>query len=130
MKTPRDLLLRRHRDAQPKLDAIRNAVLAREMPPADAHMTLRDILRSLRWHLAAMSAVWLFVLILRADAGRGPVLAAATPKPPPPAVMIASMREHRRLLSEMTDAHAAEAEPRELLMPKPRSEGRREFSIA
>lgn len=130
MKTPREILLQQHRQAQPKLDAIRRAVLASETQPVGTRMSLRDILRSLRWHLAGMSAVWLFVLILRADTGRAPVLAAAVPQPPPPQVMIASLREHRRLLSEMTDAHPADGERFELLLPKPHSEVRREFQVA
>ena len=130
MKTPRDILLQRHSQAQPKLDAIRQAVLARETPSTDTRVSLREVVRSLRWHLAGMSAIWLLVLMLHADAGHAPMLAAAIPKPPPPQVMLASMREHRRLLSEMTDAHFADAEPREKFLPKPRSECRREFSIA
>ncbi len=130
MKKPREILLQRHREAQPKLDAIRRAVVVKETGGTDAQLSLRDILHSLRWHLAGMSAVWLFVLILRADAGRAPVLAAAVPKPPPPQVMIASIREHRRLLSEMTDAHPADGERLELFVPKPHSESRREFQVA
>jgi hypothetical protein len=130
VKTPRDILLQRHREAQPKLDAIRIAVLAKETKSGEAPQSLRNILRSLRWHLVAMSAIWLFVLILRADTSRAPILAAATPQPPPPQVMIASLREHRRLLSEMTDAHPAEGERLELFVPKPHSESRGEFQVA
>jgi len=130
VKTPREILLNRHRDAEPKLDAIRRTVLASEVQPAETRLTLRDMLRSLRWHLVAMSAVWLFVLILRADTGRAPVLAAAVPKPPPPQVMIASIREHRRLLSEMTEVQPADADRRANPPPKPHSESRREFLIA
>jgi len=130
MKTPRELLLKRHRDAQPKLDVIRRAVVANETQSATSRLSLSDLLRSLRWHLAGMSTVWLFVLILRADTGRSPVLAAAIPQPPPPQVMIASLREHRRLLSEMTDAHPADGERLELFVPKPHSESRHEFVVA
>jgi len=130
VKTPREILLQRHRDAQPKLDAIRRAVVAKETEASNARPSWHDILRSLRWHLAGMSAIWLFVLILHTDTGRAPVLAAAVPKPPPPQVMIASMREHRRLLSEMADPHPADAERLELFNPKPHSESRREFQVA
>jgi hypothetical protein len=124
VKTPRDILLHRHHGAQPKLDAIRKTVIAKETQPAGTHMSLREILRSLRWHLAGLSAAWLLVLILHADGGRAPILAAATPRPPAPQVMLASLREHRRLLSEMADAHPSDSEPRELFVPKPRSERR------
>ena len=130
MKTPREILLNRHRHAQPKLDAIRHAVLAGQTQPADTSASLREILRSLRWHLIGMSAIWLLVLILHTDSGHVPTLASATPKPPPPQVMLASMREHRRMLSEMADAHPADADSRELFVPGPHSERRQKFSIA
>jgi hypothetical protein len=129
VKTPRDILLQHHRNAQPKLDAIRKTVIAKETQPAETHTSLREILRSLRWHLAGLSAAWLLVLILHADSDRTPMLATATPKPPAPQVMLASLREHRRLLSEMADAHTSDNEPRELFVPKPRSERRVEISI-
>jgi len=122
VKTPREILFQHHHSAQPKLNAVRHAVLAREPQAIGTRMSLREILHSLRWHLAGLSAAWLLVLILHADGGRTPILAAATPKPPAPQVMLASMREHRRLLSEMTDAHPPESQPRELFLPKPRSE--------
>lgn len=122
MNTPRDILLQRHRSTQPKLDAIRHSVLAEETPSTDAPLSPREMLRSLRWHLIGMSAVWLLILILRTDAGRAPVLAAAIPKPPSPQIMFASMREHRRLLSEMMDAHPSDSDRRELFLPQPHSE--------
>jgi len=130
VKTPREILLHHHQHAQPKLDAIRRAVLATRTERGNESISLREMLRSLRWHLLGMSAVWFLVLILHSDAGRAPLLAATMPKPPPPQVMIASMREHRRLLSEMADAQPADRERRELFVPKPHSECRREFSIA
>jgi hypothetical protein len=130
VKTPRDILLRHHRSAQPKLDTIRHAVLAKETQPIDTRASLREALRSLRWHLAGMSAIWMLVLILHADTGHTPILAAATPKPPPPQVMLASIREHRRLLSEMTDTQPADSDRRELFFPKPRSERRTKTLLA
>jgi hypothetical protein len=131
MKTPRDILLKHHQNAQSRLDAIRHAALATiETQPA-ASISLREILRSLRWHLAGMSAVWLLVLILRADTNPAPQLAATIPARIPPAqVMIASVREHRRQLSEMAGAYPPDGERRELFVPKPRSELRREMLMA
>jgi hypothetical protein len=133
MKTPREILLQRHRDAQSKLDAIRRAAIAEtRSEPARTPIKLRDVLRSLRWHLVGMSAIWLLVLVLRADTGQAPQMMASIPstKIPPPQVMLASMREHRRVLVEMTDSHPPDGERHELLLPKPRSELRSEFSIA
>jgi hypothetical protein len=44
--------------------------------------------------------------------------------------MLASVREHRRVLAEMTDSHPPDGERRELILPKPHSELRREISMA
>ena len=57
MKTPRELLLERHRGAERKLAAVRRAALATvETPaPADAPMSWREWLRSLRWHQTALA---------------------------------------------------------------------------
>jgi len=129
VKTPRDILLQHHRSAQPKLDAIRKTVIEKETQPAGMRTSWREILRSLRWHLAGMSAVWLLVLILRADSRPAPQFAASIPAKIPPRVMIASMREHRRLLSEMTDAHPPDRDRRELFLPKPRSDRHAEILI-
>jgi len=132
MKTPRDILFEKHRSAQPKLDAIRRAAVTGTNEPVRSRITLHDFLRSLRWHLVGMSAIWLLVLILHADTGQAPQMVAAIPSTriPSPQVMLASVREHRRVLAEMTDSHPGDGERRELFLPKPRSEWRREFSIA
>jgi hypothetical protein len=129
VKTPREILLQHHHSAQPKLDAIRKTVIEKETQPAGTHTSWREILRSLRWHLAGMSAVWLLVLILRADSSPAPQLAISIPARIPPRVVIASVREHRRLLSEMTEAHPPDREPRELFLPKPRSDRHAEILI-
>jgi hypothetical protein len=130
VKTPREILLQHHRQVQPKLDAIRHAMLAEEPEPTNPRMSLREMLHTLRWHLAGISAVWLLVLVLHADTGPTPLLASVAPKPPPSQVMMASMREHRRLLSEMMDTPPTGGAPREPFLPKPRSESRPEFLIA
>lgn len=130
MKTPGEILLQRHRRAEPKLDAIRHAVLAAKTQPGDESVSMREMLRSLRWHLAGMSVAWLLVLILHSDAGRTPLLTAAMLKPPPPQVMIASLREHRRLLFEMAGSHPVDGDQRQRFVPKPRSERRTEMLLA
>ena len=80
MKTPRELLFERHRSAETKLDAVRESVVATVRSPQPAkpaatpkpHYTLRDLLLSCRWHLTAMSAAWLVVLVLNVDRSTGP----------------------------------------------------------
>ena len=69
MKTPREILFKRHQAAEPKLDAIRETAVAstydrRIHSPAvtDCRYSLREFLFSLRWHLAGMGAVWLVIV--------------------------------------------------------------------
>jgi hypothetical protein len=109
MKTPREILLRQHQAASPKLDAIRAEVVAGlARPPAAETISWRDMARSLRWHLAAWSAAWVVVMML--NIGHSPGAAAMIPRAniPPAQQIWASLREHRRLLLEYNDAAAVE----------------------
>jgi hypothetical protein len=101
---------------------------ARERSP----ISWRDVWHSLRWHLAGLSAVWVFVLFLNLDTGRSPQMMAniAPAKIPSPQIIVVSLRENRRQLAEMIDSRPPEKEPRELALPKPRSELRGETLIA
>jgi hypothetical protein len=105
MKTPREILLRQHQAASPKLDAIRAEVVG-GIAPAAAPETLswRDMARSLRWHLAAWSAAWVVVMILNIDHSPSTVAMIPRDKIPAPQKIWASLREHRRLLLEFGDA--------------------------
>jgi hypothetical protein len=134
MKTPRELLLEHHRQADSKLDALRRETLAslEEAAPERSPISWRDLWRSLRWHLAGLSAAWVFVLFLNLDTGRSPQLVAtiAPAKIPSPQIIMVSLRENRRQLAEMIDSRPPEKEPRELALPKPRSELRGKTLIA
>ena len=134
MKTPRELLLDRHRQAQSKLDAIRRETLAgmKKGQPERAAISLRDIFHSLRWHLTGMGAIWIFVLFLHLETGRPSQAMASNPpaKTSSPQFIMVSVRENRRQLAEMIDSPPAENSHRELFRPKPRSERRREMAVA
>jgi hypothetical protein len=118
MKTPREILLQRHKAVEPQLDAVRrNALAALERPGlADE---LREFVFSLRWHLAGMSAVWMAALLLHIDSAPGPATDAARNKIPAAREIMAALLENRRELLELTDAPAA-GEP--AAMPPRRSE--------
>jgi hypothetical protein len=105
MKTPREILLRRHQAASPKLDAIRAGVVADIAPKT---ISWRELVRLLRWHLAGLGAAWVVVLFLNTDlsgssAGSVPRAALAEPSQ-----IWASLRERRRLLLQYSEAPAAE----------------------
>jgi len=109
MKTPRQILLQQHQPATQKLDAIRaGLVAAMAAKPAPETLSWRDIARSLRWHLAALSAAWVVVMTLNIDHSPGAVAMIPREKIPPPQQIWASLRESRRLLQEYSDAPVVE----------------------
>jgi hypothetical protein len=116
MKTPRELLLERHRSAGAKLDDVRRAAVAIAgaravtaapedgRTPAHERATrslagmFRDALLSLRWHLAGITVAWIAVALLNVDTSgsTGP----ATSSGKPAEQLVTSLRENRRQLSE------------------------------
>jgi hypothetical protein len=119
MKTPREILLRQHQAASPKLDAIRDEVVAGiARAPAREPVSWREVARSLRWHLAALGAAWVVVMLLNIDHSPSTVAMIAPGKIPAPQQIWASLREHRRLLREYSDAPAVE----NVIVPGRRSE--------
>jgi hypothetical protein len=79
-----------------------------------------------------MSAIWLCIVLLNLSAGHAPRMVAAIPqaKIPSPEVIIASLRENRRQLSQMMENAPADAEQPKSFVPRPRSEWRGETLTA
>jgi len=127
MKTPREVLLGQHQAAEPKLDAIRQkvvagltpdaAVRAKRMPPAAPRRASaleagwRQIWWSLRWHLAGLSAAWLVVLALSIGSTPAPAAGVARRDAPSPQQLLAALRENQRQLRELIATPAAEPAP-------------------
>ncbi len=110
MKTPLEVLLQQHQGAPPKLDAIRAKVVAGiASAPAPKSISWLDMARSLRWHLAGWSAAWVVVMVLSIDHSPSTVAQIPRDKIPSPQQIWASLREHRRLLLEDSDAAVVEA---------------------
>ncbi len=105
MKTPREILLAYHQAASPTLDAIRAGVVANIAPRTGSW---RELVLSLRWHLAGLSAAWMVVLLLNTDHSRDVATITARDKIPSSRQIWAAVRESRRLLLQYTDAPAAE----------------------
>jgi hypothetical protein len=133
MKTPRELLLKHHRNAEPELDGARRAALAavKKAEPESVPMSLHAFLRSLRWHLAGLSALWIFILFLHVNTGSAPAMIASIPpiKPASPQVIMASLRENRRQLYQLIDPLFSNAESRDHSLSKPRSDRRVEIVV-
>ena len=132
MKTPREILLRQYQVAEPKLDAIREQVVAglapdapvraTRMSPAALQAGWRQFLCSLRWHLAGLSAAWLLVMALNIDHTTAPTARVAQQDARSPWQLLAALRENQRQLRELIGAPAAEPapEPRQPV-PSPQS---------
>lgn len=125
MKTPREILLEHHRAATPKLDAIRRDVLGASDEPASRNSwSWRDFLWPLRWHLAGMSAIWVVIIFMHTGPGYAPRMMASVPpvKRASPQVVLASLRENRRQISEMVGNPTPDADKQKHFLPKPRTE--------
>ena len=117
MKTPREILFERHRQAEPKLDAIRRNVLAKlpESGSADALQpgpgepplvgallakVWAELIWPSRWAWAGMAALWLAVLAanleMKATSPAAPALRSAHSRE-----LMQAFAEQRRLLAEL-----------------------------
>jgi hypothetical protein len=127
MKTPRELLFERHRAAEPRLDTLRQETIARfakapavnsRSRPSAPLSSWRDLLLSLRWHLAGLSAAWLVVLVLNIDHSQAPSSVLAKQNIPSPQQLLTALRENRRQVLELTGARVVAGVPE----TRPRSE--------
>jgi len=144
MKTPRELLLVRHRDAELKLDAIRRRVLAR-LPKARTNASsshqdsagirgfFRAFLLAFRWHLAGLSAAWVVIALLNLDHRSAAVAPMAKEDVSSPRHLLTALRENRRQLLELLESPANLREPEPAgpaFVPKRRGELRTSHALA
>jgi hypothetical protein len=124
VKTPREILLERHRSAAGKLDAIRQSMLAQNAPAETAPLStrlIRELLLPLRWHLAGIAAAWVVVASLNADQISAPVTAGGEAGSSPRQLIVV-LAENRRQLVEMIEPAAMERPaPPQPLIPGRRS---------
>ena len=147
MKTPREILLARHRTVEPKLDAIRREAVkaaadvnrrkqpVRELTFAAAlasviRLSFRELVWPCRRTWAALAAVWIALFIFNASQ-RDKSELAARKLPPPSPEMILTFRQQEKLLAELIGPNEPQAvEPPKPFLPQPRSEGRFETLTA
>jgi hypothetical protein len=133
MKTPRELLLKRHEAALPKLDALRAAAA---LPARSQLSTLNSQPASLWERLfgpnplawAGLAAVWLVLLAVNRDSNAPKTTDRASQ--PSEASVAEIVRENRRQMAELLnlDEPQAAATPRNELHPK-RSQRRVEVAV-
>lgn len=141
MKTPREILLGRHADANGRLDRMRKQVLTGAFPEPSKPGRNPDSDRtalSLLWHTlfapgriawTGLAAAWVVVLALHCAARSDDTTVVRHESPPSPQV-IATLKEQRQMLAELVGFNwqAGPAQPRRF-EPKPRSEASGTFNI-
>jgi hypothetical protein len=146
MKTPREILLERHRKMEPKLDALRREVLADSLQAHEARGEPREsrwrlspafvvekLWRELVWPCrriwAGLATAWVVILALNlmSGTGDGRQMAAKAESRPGPEVM-AVLREQRQMLAQLLEPSALPASSRPKI-PGPRGDLRVESSI-
>ena len=134
MKTPRELLLKRHEAALPKLDALRAAAL-----PARSQLSTLNSQPASLWERlfgpnplawAGLAAVWLVLLAVNRSGSEPATSTASRASQPSEAAVAEIVRENRRQMAELLnlDEPQAAPTPRSELHPK-RSQRREDFAV-
>ena len=134
MKTPRELLLKRHEAALPKLDALRAAAL-----PARSQLSTLNSQPASLWERlfgpnplawAGLAAVWLVLLAVNRSGSEPATSTASRASQPSEAAVAEIVRENRRQMAELLnlDEPQAAPTPRSELHPK-RSQRREDWAV-
>ena len=132
MKTPREVLLSRHRSAEPQLDAIRRQILtpAGENPPRAKSVlsrvieSCREFFRVPRIAWVGLAAAWLIIVALNVASSDAPGVNIAVAGPPsrPSPEMLQALREQKRLFAELVGSLSAPEAEAPRFVPRPRSD--------
>ncbi len=135
MKTPRELLLKRHEAALPKLDALRAAAV---LPARSQLSTLNSQPPSLWERLlgpnplawAGLAAVWLVLLAVNRNGSEPATSSASRASQPSEAAVAEIVRENRRQMAELLNFDEPQAAPTARSEPYPkRSQRRTDFAV-
>lgn len=133
MKTPREVLLASHRQAEPRLDSLRHQVVSqmartsaqpsRLTNPAAGRAgegTWASVLGFFRWHLVGLCSAWLLIAALRASGGGAGATPPAVVKPVLSHSVIFSLKENRRQIIESDNDLNPAASERGKTLPQSR----------
>ncbi len=134
MKTPREILLERHKSAEGKLDSIRTEVLRNELPRSQEVSRQSTTFFSQLWAQlilpsrgiwAGMATLWIVVFALHlVTTGEKTVsyASARTAKVTPEVQM--ALRTQQQLFAELINGKPTPVPPNRRFIPSPRSENR------
>ena len=134
MKTPRELLLKRHEAALPKLDALRAAAL----PARSQLSTLNSHPASLWERLfgpnplawAGLAAAWIVLFAVNRNGSDAATSTASRASQPSEAAVAEIVRENRRQMAELLNVDEPQAAPPARSEPYPkRSQRRTDFAV-
>ncbi|MBI5802293.1 MAG: hypothetical protein HZA92_16405 [Verrucomicrobia bacterium] len=139
MKTPRELLLKRHEAALPKLDALRTRAGDFLSPSRASQLSTLTSQPASRWERlfgpnplawAGLAAVWVVLLAVNRSGTEPATSSASRASQPSEAAVAEIVRENRRQMAELLnlDEPQAAPPPRSELHPK-RSQRREEFAV-
>jgi len=120
MKTPREVLLSRHRDAEPKLDRMWSGIAAR---PAVAPYQLlwRELIWPCRRIWAGLACAWVVIVVLNLSSFE-PAPHVAGMSAPQSREEIQALIEQRRMLAQLIEPMPSPSDKRKSNPPGPRSE--------
>jgi hypothetical protein len=123
MKTPRELLLDRHKSARPHLDQIRNQVVCKTgtTPPVFAWRAWRELILPARRAWICLAAGWVVILALNLTTGGDASVVANESGPMNPESVIALQRQER-LMAQLIDEDTEPSLPAKTPEQRPRSE--------
>jgi hypothetical protein len=131
MKTPREVLLSRHRDIEPKLERMWTRITARPaVAPYQLFVTFwRELIWPCRRIWAGLACTW--VLIIAAHlASSQPSTQVAGKTTPPSREEMQALAEQRRMLAQLIGEEPKPTNKRQLASPGQHSEGARRISVA
>ena len=138
MKTPKELLLQRHENAETKLDVLRSGVIrehverdaARERPAGSIVAWFRGLLWPSPTAWAGVAAAWMVIAFLNFSSVEDDA-AATVHVAQPSRETLEALREQKRLFVELVNSpiETSEAEPPRFV-PRPRSECQATFALA
>ncbi len=129
MKTPREILLNKHRASAPALDSIRERVLATELGEPEAHgetgpgwlvALWQQLVLPCRTAWAGLGAAWVVIVLLWLGAAE-PARLTESPAPRPAAQFRAELKQQWQLRAELLGIATARPEV-PVATPGPHSE--------